>query len=123
MENINKLLYVALGTLIFCIGIFLMFVMAMNYHKTLATTREIIKNDNLYQQYFTKEKEFVTHGELIATLLQPLDYNLSIDGVLILLVEHNEEKIIDYNIREVNYIKSYQRDAIGNIICMEYTGN
>jgi hypothetical protein len=87
----------------------------------LAHVREKIKDDVLYQQYPNTNRETVSYAELIAVLMQPLDYNIMVDGVLIRRDKHTAYMISGYGISQSNYSKSYHYNASGNITMIVYT--
>jgi len=123
MEEVNKLLYTAFAAIMFCIGTFLLLYGAKQYNKGLDTVRSsYIDSDTMYQQYTSNNEDIVPSAELIATLLNTLEYDIWIDSVLISKGEHSREKITGYGIRNIDYQKTYNYDNYGNITGITYTG-
>lgn len=122
MENVNKLIQMVFSGLVFCLGILLMFYEVKTYSGMLRTTREMFKENEIYQQYNESDMETVAYSELIATLLNPIDYDIRIDGFIIRKNEHSNDRINEYSIPIKDYSKSYRYDEDGNIIMIIYTG-
>jgi hypothetical protein len=120
MENVNKLLYLAFASVVFCMGLIFLVYEIRSYRDVLETTRESYKNQELYQQYNTTEESIVPRSELIATLFQPLDYDIKIDDFIIRRTEHSTDKISGYGINKKNYFKSYEYDLNGNLTMVVY---
>lgn len=120
MDQINKIIKTSCAVLIFCIGLWLMFNQTRAYMKVLSKARETIKEDVVYQQQNTDNRQIVSYGELVALLLEPLDYDIRIDERNISKSEHNKAMIHSYGIMQGNYIKSYEYDNEGNICRIIY---
>lgn len=120
MENTTKFIKLACAGIIFCIGVFYFNYSISIYNKLVTTVREKIKDDKIiYQQYYSNE-EYITYSELIAVLIQELEYDIEIDGFLISKYEHQAESIINYEIEMANYRKSYVYDTSEKITRIVY---
>ncbi len=109
------------SVILFFMGIFLLIYFAKVYHKSLNLLREDLKDkENVIYQQNLMEEPNITYSELIATLFQPLEYDIEVDGLLIEHKIHNAEKIPTYDIAHSNYKKAYQYDANGMIIKIIY---
>ncbi|NLZ82588.1 MAG: hypothetical protein GX915_02875 [Clostridiales bacterium] len=121
MENILKFIKLAFAGLFFCVGVYFFLNGISTYNKSLSTVRGKIKDDErLYQQNYSNEKT-VTYSELISSLFRGLEYDIEIDGFLISKYEHQPEYIINYDIKETNYIKRYFYDKGEKITRIIYT--
>ncbi len=121
MGNLKNLIKAIVSILVFCIGIYVLLSESRLYMLTLKTTRQMVHDNIVYQQYNITDKEIITYTELISALLRPLNYDIKINGLLIKKIEHSPEKIDDYEIAVGDYIKSYQYDEEGNITLIIYT--
>lgn len=122
MEDVNKLLYLAFSAIVFCIACLILFFEVRTYRDSLSEVRENYKGEKeLYMQYNTKNKEVVTYAELIATLMEPLEYDVIIDGNRISRLTHTTDKIPGYGITNINYIKSYHYNVNGDVDAIIYT--
>jgi hypothetical protein len=83
--------------------------------------RDQMKDEQLYQQYYTEDIEEVSYTELVATLLTTLEYDIVIDAVMIKRIEYSIDNLEGYNLRKGNYQKQYQYDENGNIQLITYT--
>lgn len=116
-----KLVKIVISVLIFCIGVSLLFYESRIYQTSLKLVRELIKQDVIYQQHNIVDRETITYAELIATLLQPLEYDIMIDGILIKKEEHDRSQITAYPIRQTQYSKSYRYNDNGIITIIVYS--
>lgn len=121
MENVDKLLHMTFCVFLFSIGLILMSYEAKAYHDILTITGEMFKEKEIYQQYNFAGEKVIPYSELIASLLQPLDYDIIIDEVIIRKDEHNPESINSYNIRNATYVRSYQNNEDGTIARIIYS--
>ncbi len=122
MGNIKNLLRAIVAIIVFCLGTYVLFRESRIVMTTLNTTRQMVKDEVIYQQYNIADKGTITYTELISTLLQPLDYDIMINGLIIKRIEHSPEKISEYAIPVRDYIKTYKYDNEGNVILIIYTG-
>lgn len=83
--------------------------------------REKLKSNELYQQYNDLDQCSVTYAEVIATLFQPLDYDIRIDNILYRRNYDYSYEIDENSIPKKNYYKSYQYDSEGNINMILYS--
>lgn len=121
MGNITKFLKLAFSMIVFIVGICYLMYGMKTYHQAVSQLRINLKDsDVLYQQYVSEEK-FVPYAELIATLFQPPEYDIEINGVTIKRQEHIAEKILSYGINHVEYQKTYEYDNKGNIVKIIFT--
>jgi len=107
--------------IVFCLGVFLMIKEALLYDRTLEMVREKLKSNELYQQYNDLDQCSVTYAEVIATLFQPLDYDIRIDNILYRRNYDYSYEIDENSIPKKNYYKSYQYDSEGNINMILYS--
>jgi hypothetical protein len=121
METGLKLFLDGVTVLIVCIGISFLIYQTRMVTDTYDVIRNQIKEDELYPQYNQIDLEEISYAELIATLLDRLEYDIVVDGVLINHTEHDMDKISEYNLNQGMYLKEYQYDENGNIILITYT--
>lgn len=123
MDNVTKLLHLAFAAMVFCIGAVCLFFETRTYSSSLAGVRELYKDDKEgYMQYNEKEIMIVPYSKLVAILMQPLEYDIMIDGKLIDKDSHTADQIYSYGIQQINYRKTYQYDAEGDVNLIVYTG-
>ncbi|HWT74302.1 MAG TPA: hypothetical protein VN258_06245 [Mobilitalea sp.] len=106
---------------VFCIGIYVLVYEFQAYTTLLKLTREKIREDVIYQEYNITDRETISYAELIATLMQPLEYDILIDGTLIDKDKHDKYMISGYAIKNSKYGKSYRYDDNGSITMIIYT--
>jgi hypothetical protein len=121
METSQKLLIGAASTLMFCIGLYLILYETRIVSNMFDVVRNQMKDKELYQQYYVEDIEKVSYPELIATLLNDLEYDIVINGVLIQRNEHDFDQIPEYRLNEGDYRKDYQYDESGKITLITYT--
>ena len=110
MENWKELLYQSISTIIFCVAITLLLHQSASYSKLLEQIK--CKDEPLiYQQPWDKDEPLVTYAELIASLVQPLEYDMEIDGLLISKYDHTVDQIESYDIKNTKYRKTYAYDS------------
>ena len=120
MEAGQKLLLGALSAMVLCIGLYLLFFETRIVTQLFESVRDQIKEEELYQQYYNVEKDVLPYEELIAILLNHLEYDIMIDGVSFKKDEHDVDKITGYGLKKTNYLKEYHYDEGGNIILITY---
>ena len=120
MEAGQKLLLGALSAMVLCIGLYLLFFETRIVTQLFESVRDQIKDEELYQQYYKVEKDVIPYEELMAILLNHLEYDIMIDGVSFKKDEHDMDKIAGYGLKKTNYLKEYQYDVGGNIIMITY---
>ena len=119
MENWKELVYQSVSTVIFCIAVVLLLHQYASYTKLLEQLK--YRNQSLlYQQYKNEADPLISYAELIATLVQPLEYDMEIDEVLISKYEHTPDQIQSYGIKKTNYVKSYAYDGNGEVTRILY---
>lgn len=121
MEASQKLLIGAASALMFCIGLYLILYETRIVSNMFDVVRNQMKDEELYQQYYVEDIEKVSYPELIATLLNDLEYDIVINGVLIQRNEHDFNRISEYRLNEGDYRKDYQYDESGKITLITYT--
>lgn len=122
MESASKLIQMAFAAIVFCISIVLLFFESKTYNCSLATVRELYKDDYvIYMQYNPDDAVIVSYSELIATLMEPLDYDITVDGLQIKKLEHTADQISTYGIQNADYAKSYRYNDNGDIVFVIYT--
>lgn len=123
MENVNGFIKNMLSVIVFIIGIMYMLYGTKIYNLTVLELREKLKGEEvIYQQYYPKV-DLTPYSEIVTTLLWPLEYDMEIDGFNILKHEHSPDKILDYKLKDQEYIKSYQYDEHGKIIKIIFNSN
>ncbi len=121
MEAGQKILIGAASTLVLCLGIYLILFEIRIVSNMFDVVQNQMKDEELYQQYYSNDNEKVTYPELVATLLNDLEYDIVIDGELFKGNDHSVDKITEYGLEEDDYRKEYQYDESGNIILILYT--
>lgn len=121
MEAGQKLLIGAASGLVLCIGLYLLIFETRIVSNMFDVVRDQMKDEELYQQYYAEDVEEVPYAELVATLINVLEYDIVIDGKLIKRNEHDIDKIAGYSLKEGIYRKEYQYDESGNITLITYT--
>lgn len=122
MENVTKYIQLTLYVILFLVGMYLMLNHSVKYSNIISNVRDRFKDKEkvLYEQQILEEN-YVSYKELIAKLLNNLEYDIEIDGLLINKKEHNALKIESYGIEKADYIKTYIYDKSGNIIKIVYS--
>ncbi len=121
MSDMNKLIRMIVSVLVFCTGLLVMGYEARSYTTALNIAREKLKKDVIYQQQLIIDREIITYAELIATMLQPIEYDMVIDGVRINKDEYSIDNIKDYFIEVSDYTKRYQYGEGGEILTIIYS--
>ncbi len=121
MSDINKLFRMAISALVFCTGLYVLLHQSKTYMVMLNTTREFLKESEVYRQSLAADRETITYAELIAALLHPLEYDILIDGILIRKDVHSLDKVAGYGIHRNDYKRSYIYDINGNVTRIVYT--
>jgi hypothetical protein len=121
MEAGQKLLIGAASALVLCIGLYLVLFETRIVTNMFDVIRNQLKDEELYQQYYTEDIEEVPYAELVAILLNDLEYDVVIDGEQIQRNEHDIDKIGGYRFKENDYLKEYQYDECGTIVMITYT--
>lgn len=121
MEVGQKLLIGAASGLVLCIGLYLLIFETRIVSNMFDIVRDQMKDKELYQQYYAEDIEEVPYAELVATLINVLEYDIVIDGKLIKRNEHDIDKIAGYSLKEGDYRKEYQYDEGGSITLITYT--
>lgn len=115
MQNGNELLYQALAVFFFCAAVTCLFLGYRNYTAAINTSKNIVKNEIIYEQYHQVQEDIYTKGEIKALLLSPLEYDIEIDNLLISKKENVTDNISTYKVPDKKYIKSYAYDNNGTI--------
>lgn len=118
MENWKDLLYQSISTILFCVAITVFLHQSTSYSKLLEELKSM-DQPAIYQQE-REEELFTTYPELIASLVQPLEYDIEIDGLLISKYEHTVEQIESYGIKNTRYEKTYAYDSKGAVTRLIY---
>lgn len=129
MDHGKELLLQAVSVILFCMAITGLFHQARSYAKLVKTVKECYSNEQvLYEQKAepTKNQNSLygnccSYTELIATLCNPLEYDIEINGLLISKYEHTGSQIDDYAIASTDYLKSYAYDQNGAVTRIIYT--
>lgn len=120
MEDSHKIIYLAFSIIFFCICAFFLIYHFRTYTKTISAYREIVKEDEVYEKASDVDGS-VTYGEIIATLLKPLKYDIRINDVDIDKDEYDVSMLPSYPIPYSNYHKDYEYDADGELARIVYT--
>lgn len=115
MEAGQRLIVGAASGLVLCIGLYLLILQTRTVSNMFDIVRNQMKDKEIYQQYYEKKIEEVPYAELVATLLNTLDYDIVIDGKVIRRREHDMAGITGYPLKKCKYRKEYQYDADGRI--------
>lgn len=121
MEAGQKLLIGATSVLVLCVSLYLILFETRIVTNMFDVVRSQMKDEELYQQYYSEDVEEVPYAELVAILLNDLEYDIVIDGELILRNEYNIDKIGGYGLKENDYLKEYQYDENGFTAMITYT--
>lgn len=119
MENWKELIYQSISTVIFCVAVTLLLHQYASYTKLI---RQLNCMDELlfYQQYKNEEDALISYAQLIATIVQPLEYDIEIDQVLISKYEHTRDQIESYGIKNEMYEKNYAYNENGEVTRILY---
>lgn len=120
MEHAYKIIYIALYSILFSLGLIFLITITNSYHTIMTYTKDAIKEDVLYQQSSSSKKQVISRAEIIASLFQPLEYDIKIDDILIEKSKHSKDQISNYEINGASYNQSYQYDQTGNIVMIIY---
>lgn len=121
METGQKLLLGGVTAIALCIGLYLLIYESRVVTDMFNVVRDQIKEEELYQQYYAEDIEEISYAELVAILLNNLEYDINVNGVLIKKEEHDIDKINVYGLNLTDYLKQYQYDESGNITLISYT--
>jgi len=121
MNHSNELLHQVFAVFLFCIAVSALFYQYHNYLAALNSSTEILNDKIMYEQYNNKEENIYTKGEIIAFLLNQLEYDVEIDGLFISKSENLKENISAYSIRDNSFGKSYVYDKDGKISRIIFT--
>lgn len=121
METSQKLLLGAASAIVLCIGLYLLIFESRIVSNMFDIVRDQIKEEEIYQQYYAEDIEEVSYAELVAILLNNLEYDIMINEVLIRREDHDTDKIDGYRLNMSDYLKQYQYDESGNITLITYT--
>ncbi len=118
MHNVEEYLYQSFISILFCIAITIFFFSCNEINILLLSAKEKITNEELLSS--TNEeinKNLISSDELTMILLNKLEYDIEIDGVLFVALSHNE-KNLNATVSNGNYIKtySYEEGIISKII-------
>ena len=83
----------------------------------------MLEDNNIYQQEYSTDLNFVTDKQLIAIIMGYREYPIMIDGVTISSDNNDYDAMVSL-IRTGNYLKSYECDSNNNItkIIFAYMG-
>ncbi len=124
MQNVTKLMEIAVSVFIFCVAgtLFLMSNREMNHLITL--TKNEVSNQNIYYENERALDEIqeskITYDEIISTLLGDLDYDIQIDDMTILKENYNYQEFDFSTVPQAEFTKSYEYDSSGNIVKVIY---
>lgn len=91
------------------------------FHTMLKATKSQLADPVVLEQYNSSDLTIVPYGELIAVLLNPLEYDIQIDDFIIRKSEHNNSQISSYPINSESYIKTYLINEKDNVKCIVYS--
>lgn len=117
MERVLKLLYQALGAIIFIIAVTLLLLQVEAYKSILDYTEEALIDPVMYRSDSIHIENKVSYSELLAYLLSPPEYNLEINGHKINKEEYNYAAFHSnpIPILETSYRKEYIYDSNGRL--------
>lgn len=121
MENINHLLYQAVSIIMFCLAVSLLFLNFHNYYDLLNSLDVTVKESIVYDGSVSKDISKVSKGQLVASLLDILEYNIIINGYEIKQREHDMDKIQFYPLNSEWFKKDYVYDLNGTVMGVVYS--
>lgn len=121
MHNSNELLHQSFAVFIFCAAVTFLFFGYRSYTAAFNTSKDIVKNEIIYEQYNQLEEHTFTKGEITALLFCPLEYDIEIDDLFISKTENVKDNLETYDISDKKYLKSYVYDNNGNILRIKFT--
>ncbi|HIS61650.1 MAG TPA: hypothetical protein IAC14_05280 [Candidatus Scybalomonas excrementigallinarum] len=121
MEEVLKGIYIAVGTILLCIALSLVFKDNRGLNQVLDTQKEIILDKSvIYQEYQEEKDKNVTYQELVAGLLNGIEYPVKVNGVEI-TPETFEPETFDFAlIPQTEYKKTYYYNANNEIKLIQY---
>lgn len=122
MEQIPETIDQGFSIFLFCMSIIILFHCYSNYNNLLITVKDYQSQDVIYEQYDENKSEAVSKGEVIATLLGQIEYDIEIDGVLISKIDNTKDNISTYGISHEKYLRNYVYDNSNNITRIVFTG-
>src|SRR5690554_250406 len=124
MDNISDFLTISFSTFLFCIGIYIFIFSFNEYNRLFEKVVEGYQDEYLVSQVANKnnDKTYYSKNQIIALLLEPLDYDIQVDFYLIKKSSHYKSKIKDYIISNGLYDKQYIYNSQGEVIKLQFTG-
>ncbi len=120
MEQILKLLYQAFGAIVFIIAVTLLMHEVNVLNGIINNSNDLLKDPVIYKSNNLPIAKELSYSELIAFLLNPLEYDISINGYVIRKEDHSNELIITYPIPRGLYIKDYIYNSNGKLIEIKF---
>lgn len=122
MDNISDFLIISFSTALFCIGIHVFMLSYNEYDKAYEKAVEGYQNEYVVTQVASKTSDKVSYSknQIVALLLEPLDYDIQVDSYVIKKDFHNKSKIKEYTISHGLYDKQYIYNSQGDIIKVQF---
>lgn len=120
MDTGQRLFLGTVTALLLFIGLYLLILETRIIANMFEVVRNEIKEEEIYQQYYSEDSEKVSYTELVAILLNTLEYDIVVDGISISMDEHNSDRISGYQLKNCDYSKEYHYDEHGKIILISY---
>ncbi|MBS6559089.1 MAG: hypothetical protein KH355_02305 [Clostridiales bacterium] len=121
MEEVLKGIYIAVGTILLCIALSLVFKNNRELNQVLNTQNEIILDKSvIYQEYQEEKDKNITYQELVASLLNGIEYPVKVNGVEITPETFEPETFNFSLIPQTEYKKTYYYNANNEIKLIQY---
>ena len=121
MEEVLKGIYIAVGTILLCIALSLVFKNNRELSQVLDTQKEIILDKSIvYQEYQEEKDKNITYQELVASLLNGIEYPVKVNGLEITPGTFEPETFDFALIPQTEYKKTYYYNANNEIKLIQY---
>lgn len=121
MEEVLKGIYMAVGTLLLCLALALVFHSDREINRVFDTQKEIILDKSvIYQEYQEEKDKNITYQELVASLLNRIEYPIKVNSVEITPETFEPETFNFALIPQTEYKKTYYYNANNEIKLIQY---
>ena len=125
MDKIFKLLEMAFHVVILFIALTLLYTMSHKFTSLIVKSADMNAEDNmLYEAYLVKEEHYISHAELIAILLEDIEYDIEVvdeaGSYKITAEGYSPSDIGLYVFASQKYEKSYVYNLSGTIVKIRY---
>jgi hypothetical protein len=125
MDKILKLLQMAFHVIILFMALTLLYTMSRKFTSLTEKTADIIMKDNiLYEAHLDKQEHYITHAELIAILLEDIEYDIEVvdkaESYKITAETYSPSDIELYIFVSRKFKKSYVYNINGTIAKIRY---